>query len=96
MGLYVNPNGIDKVEFLRVFGREITKPASFAETTEDDSFLVVLVDNRVFSAAGVVWCPREFEEFVNSANDTRAKRYFIVKRELLREVCQDYNNYIIE
>lgn len=96
MGLYVNPP-YDKRQWL--IDNSETKPLKqsdfLLDSVADDEFLVVLVDNGLFSAGGVVYSEREYVDFT-SPSDSRPKEFFIVKKEKLKPYCQEWELYVDE
>ena len=82
MGCYINPKFGSKEAWLGIHGKIIS--VSEAEIT-DTHLPVCLVDNGPFSAAGVAYDQRELEAF-SHPTDQRDKVWFMVNRNLLREV----------
>ena len=76
MGFYINPSNETKEQFLERKGIEV--PLSYAwESVEADMLPVVLVDNRIFTAAGICYCKRELEVFTDPG-DARPRRMYLV------------------
>ena len=93
MGLYLNPP-IDKYMWLQTYCEDELKNSDFLfDSVADDEFLVVLVNNGVFTAGGVAYNEDKFNLFTN-ADDDRAKKYFIVKRKILQPYCADWDSYV--
>jgi hypothetical protein len=85
MGLYINPPTGTKEVWLGTYGvlqREIPKQHKVG-----DEYVVCLIDNGLFRAAGVCYSQRELEEFTRP--DHRPKTFWLVKESDLRDVCGD-------
>ena len=80
MGCYINPKDCTKEEFLRKKGLEILGPEW---PSDDDYALICLVDNGVFTAAGI--CCSQWERDAFAVEDGRPKRWFMVKKSELAE-----------
>jgi len=89
MGAYVNPSDTTKELWLEKHGREIR--AEEAEVT-DTELPVCLVDNMIFTAAGIGYCDREIRAFAKP--DGRPKTWFMAPREKLHEVSPELSNYL--
>lgn len=83
MGLYVNPNGMSKEDWLESHGTEVSRDEA---VISDDSLPVVLVDNGPFTAAGIGHSERELSAFLDSPMDQRPKRIFLCARSDLEAV----------
>jgi hypothetical protein len=81
MGCYVNPSNVSKEEFLVLHGVPTNGPGPISET----HLPVCLVDNGMFTAAGVGFSEAEVEAF-NRPDDRREKMWFMVSRANLRQV----------
>jgi hypothetical protein len=81
MGCYVNPSNQSKEQWLHFNGTLTSGPCEITET----HLPVVLVDNGLFTAAGVGFNARECAVF-NNPDDARLKRWYKVERTKLREV----------
>ncbi len=90
MGLYVEPKG-DKLKWLYENGTLTTQRG----IVPDDSMMVCCVDNGFFFAAAVAYDEKELKVFANP-DDTRRKFWFYVKKELLKENCPSWDDYISE
>lgn len=87
MGYYVNPKTETKEEFLERQGKRITRSEFVAFTDFSGPNLpVCLMDNGLFTAAGIAYNQREVEEF-SDPNDHRPKMYYLVSKEDLRTVA---------
>jgi hypothetical protein len=84
MGQYINPPGETKEAFLLKNGT----PAEASWPIDNSFGLVCLLNNGSFNAAGICFDRKELEEF-NDSRDDRPKRWFLVKRDLLRPYCPD-------
>ena len=84
MGCYINPQNERKEAFL---GREGTfvgiLPPEWGAVPEG-SLPVCLVDNGLFTAAGIAYCAEEMAAFAHP--DSRPKRWFTVPAEKLLPV----------
>lgn len=78
MGLYINPQGMRKEEFLPLHGKMISKSEALALTDFTSDLPVILVDNYAFTAA-VGYSPREIAAFFHP-DDLRPKRCWILPR----------------
>jgi hypothetical protein len=95
MGAYVNLNGICKLEWLKKEGVEITKSEAIEHKPGDfDSFVVCLVDNVNFYAAGIMFSIAERSAFTEE-RDKREKQFFLVSKEKLLKVS-DLKEYLRE
>lgn len=83
MGVYLNPKGISKEEWLEKYSE--FKSRSFIKWSDipDDCLPVILMDNFVFSAAGIGVDKKEYMQM--SASDGRTKSIYIVKKSKLNE-----------
>ncbi len=87
MGVYINPTGQTKEEWLIENAQEIPAPQPWTDENKEQ-LLVVLVDNGPFTAAAVCYSRREQEEFTNGT-DYRRKRYFLAPTAKLLDVSPD-------
>lgn len=85
MGYYVNPPHMQKERWLRENGQVIPFPEGGLDDHPDKG-VVCLVDNGMFTAAGVCVDEREFNDF--SLPDGRPKTWFVVDRKMLQPVTQ--------
>lgn len=92
MGCYVNPKDESKEDWLNVHGTVLPINASYETYCKDDCLPVILVDNGMFTAAGVAYDEREFQDFT-SPMDLRPKRGYKVKVEDLKKVS-DIEDYL--
>ena len=83
MGAYVNPKGETKETFLTREGRKIScKRAIAHEPGSEGCYAVCLIDNGLFTAAGIMFNKREVEDFT-SPSDYRNKEFYLVSKEKL-------------
>ena len=77
MGFYINPENESKEDFLRREGKSMG-PAignSFEwENLPDGSLPVIIIDNGYFTAAGIAFSEREFEELAAAMRRLDDKR----------------------
>lgn len=99
MGAYINPkDGIEKEDFLEKHGTEIEDIQPVLDTgiekilRTDQVLPVCLVDNGVFTAAGIAYDDRELQEFANP-RDGRDKRWYLVPVSKLYEQS-DLEDYL--
>lgn len=88
MGYYVNPRGETKEQFLRREG--IMMPPDRLDWKDVPAgFLpVVLIDNGLFTAAGVAYDEAELKAFTRM-DDRRPRQIFLVKIEKILQVVPD-------
>jgi len=95
MGLYIEvPH---KADWLINNGTPIVPSDFTPESIRDEDFLVCLIDNGAFLAAGVAFCEQELKyilEEMADDKDSRPKFYFEVSKELLKPVCPGWNDYV--
>jgi hypothetical protein len=86
MGYYINPiNGVEKEKWLDTYGEVVQEDVinTFTFAEENPKILpVCLIDNGLFTAAGIAYDKRELEVFLNP-EDTRQKQWFLVNLEYL-------------
>lgn len=87
MGFYINPLNESKQSFLDRVSTKIQQPLSYNDVS-DDTAIICLVDNGVFSAAGIVFSERELKAFTYNVNDDRPKTWYIVPRNELYQVSE--------
>ena len=85
MGVYINPQGQTKENFLMQHGRRVTSLELDFNTRPADALPCVWVDNGSFTAIIVLYTLREFEYIVNY-KDPRPKKYYYVSLDAI------YNN----
>ena len=86
MGAYINPPDESKEDFLEREGADLF-PVAFKSVPEGHH-AVCLMDNGLFTAAGIAFDEREFNEFARE--DGRRKYWFTVPIEKLQAVSKDY------
>lgn len=88
MGLYINPTNMSKENLLLQVGRTLSAREFKAwDFTNRSEIPVALVDNGLFTAAGVAFDRRELEAFT-SPEDRRPRTYFAVPVSVLRDEAQ--------
>lgn len=93
MGSYVNPKTESKESFLTRKGVEMTiEEIKKFDFTDNTIFPVILINNGIFTAAGVAFNKGELNEFTRPA-DPRPRKCYLVELEDLKEVS-DIMNYI--
>lgn len=85
MGCYINPRNCTKEQWLYRNGMVWEETPEWGEQNSDE-MLVCLMDNGIFTAAGVVYDHLEYQAFT-APGDPRPKTWFSVKRDLLQEVA---------
>jgi hypothetical protein len=83
MGFYINPPTLTKEAWLDQNGKQLTE-APVWKDIPFDSLPVCLVDNTMFTAAGIAYDEGEFNDFMSP--DRRRKIWFIVPKEKILEV----------
>ncbi|KKM03785.1 hypothetical protein LCGC14_1770910 [marine sediment metagenome] len=80
MTQYLNPTTMTKEEFLAKHGTRIDENALSGFATEDRSVncVVVLVDNGMFRAAGIMDGERDLQDFMDPS-DMRPRSFYLVK-----------------
>ena len=81
MGLYVNPRDQSKESWLETNGELIGPTPPTWDMLAHNCSAVCLVDNGIFTAAGVAYSPAELEEF--SREDGRRRVWYAVPDEKL-------------
>lgn len=76
MGYYINPHDMEKEDWLKKWGQEIT---NIVYPEDKEQLLICLVTNHDFTAAGWAFSPREMEDFLRS--DGRNKVWYTIPRE---------------
>jgi hypothetical protein len=84
MGFYINPvDGNSKEYWLNHYGSPISQINELKDYKFDGKFFpVCLVDNGMFTAAGIAYDKRELEVFSNP-EDTRPKQWFEVNLDFI-------------
>jgi hypothetical protein len=101
MGLYINPESGTKEEWLEKNALELDRFRNWtaqelwkaAEDHGEGFFIVVLVTNPSFSAAGIAYDQRELRDFADP-NDHRPKRWFLAHRTNLNTVQPQLEEYL--
>ena len=85
MGVYINTEE-PKENWIAKHGKVKTFVQAKEWNNFHDEFLVCIVDNGIFTAAGVAFCEREKEAWLDTVNDTRPKTFWAVPKEELLKV----------
>jgi hypothetical protein len=93
MGFYVNPPNEEKETFLYREGLEV--PEADWGNIPKDLIPVILINNGMFSAAGIAYDEKEYNVFT-SKEDRRLKKIFLVKKSKLKEIGCDFPESINE
>lgn len=93
MGLYINPPGTTKEQWLinNAVGVQIPELAWSMHENDPEVIVVCLVNNVMFTAAGVAYNRNEFDTF--NTPDGRSKEWWVVPKEKIKEICPDYRYY---
>ena len=84
MGVYINPtDGRTKEQWLKDHAVETLKPTY---PPSEGLALICLVENNLFTALGVIFDQREWQEF-NEPHDFRLKRWFTAPTSEVDEVA---------
>lgn len=96
MGLYVEPEDMAKIEWCIENGipLEVDEKITFADIPRD-YMAVCCVDNVFFIALAVAYDAREFKYFIENV-DERPKRWFLVPRDIVRDNCPAWYDYVNE
>lgn len=84
MGYYIDPVDCTKEQWLKQHGVRLDAAPDWSAVRKDDRLPVCLVDNGLFTAAGVAYSPNEQAAFARP--DGRAKAWFSVAIADLRAV----------
>ena len=90
MGYYINPPDQEKEDFLANYK---SLESITWEEVPNNCVPVVLVDNYIFTAAGVAYSKRELE-VLTQPDDTRPKIFYIVPIVDLCNVVDDFGEMI--
>lgn len=80
MGYYINPTNMSKEAWLKANATMITESAA-KEHKAGDKLVVCLVDNDIFTAAGIAYNDKERDHFARP--DGRPKLWFLVDKDKL-------------
>lgn len=84
MGYYVNPRGESKEQWLKANGVLINPDTALSNFNYNSTCLpVCLVDNGLFTAAGICYSPEETATF-NRPDDERPKDWYLVPKVALK------------
>lgn len=92
MGYYIDPPDMSKEAWLAKHGLARTEAPSF-DVVKQGALPVCLVDNGIFTAAGVAFSQRELEEFKRS--DGRPRKWYVVSIQALKDVKALPANYTV-
>lgn len=81
MGYYINPSNMSKEIWLAEHGKRVPQEEISSHDYSGSTIPVCLVHNGAFTAAGVVYCSREAEAFLEP--DGRMKIWFLVEKKAL-------------
>lgn len=82
MGSYVNPPNQTKEKFLEEHGFVLPQEARFSDAPRDH-MIVVLIQNPLFSAAGIAFDERTFNNFMDPRDERPKKLYAVPISDLL-------------
>ena len=86
MGIYLNPRGKTKEQWLKENGKLVPWPSVGAKMPEGDQRYVMWVNNGPFTAAAVAFCQSELDYFARERlTDDREALCYLVPLEKLRE-----------
>ncbi|MDD3263378.1 MAG: hypothetical protein PHT94_00615 [Candidatus Nanoarchaeia archaeon] len=91
MGYYVNPNNIIKEEWLSLNAEKVSKEIAVEEVRKDKKAVLVLIDNGLFTACGLAFNEREFNDFTDE-EDRRPKTFYITEHHKLKDVIAGYES----
>ena len=91
MGYYINPPSVSKEAWLKQYGKPIPTPKW--DEIPADSLPVCLVQNSMFSAAGIAYDEEEFNSFLYPS-DKRKKEWFLVTKEMILQVESSISHLI--
>ena len=89
MGYYINPKNKTKEEWLLKNAQELTKKEAFYSIADNKIAILVWINNGPFTACGIAFSEDEFLAFTMES-DHRPKKFFVIEREKLKEVVEDY------
>lgn len=84
MGYYIQTDGVkNKAAYIVQHhdGQQLLEAPDSFEDIPEGKALIVVVDNRVFEAAGLCYSQGEFEAFTDP-RDTRNKQYVLLDKQL--------------
>ena len=92
MGLYIKPVKGTKEDWLVLNAKSVNRTIDYDLLPKDHLF-IVLLDNGLFTAAGVAYSKREYEDFMHPA-DLRPKTVWIAPISKIKEVCPDIEDWV--
>lgn len=84
MGAFINPIHGTAEQFLKEHGTEITQKQAEKHDDFKDKFLVVVIDNYLFRAAGIAFSKAEKTVMTDPWEQRPRKFYLVDKEELLK------------
>lgn len=83
MGYYINPPDMSKEDFLKKNGT-LVKESDVMEADLMNDFPVVLIDNGLFTAAGILYDGKERDYWLQSCKkDVRLHLFYLVEKKHL-------------
>lgn len=87
MGFYINPPNMTKEEWLRRNG-EMIDPVTAQSHSVGERVVVCLVDNGLFTAAGIAYDDKERDDFCRpDIGVQRRRQFYLVPRDVVKEYC---------
>lgn len=83
MGQYVDPSDCTKEEFLKAHGTILLRSQAESHSDFKNNLLVVLVDNGMFTAAGICYDKQEHSAWMADKSYRPMKYYLVPKEKLL-------------
>jgi hypothetical protein len=89
MGYYINPkSGESKEQWLQKNAREYVYIPTYDKVIGEGLVPLVLLDNGFFTACGIAYSQREYEEFADP-HDARPKTVFGANKAAVLDVCPE-------
>jgi len=83
MGYYINPPSQSKEDFLKEKGTPSTTAQIIAHDYSGDSLPVCLINNGMFTAAGIAYDARERDAFITGMGGRRHSWFTVPKADLI-------------
>lgn len=82
MGIYITPPNMSQIEYLALYGMQISEQEAidYEMNIDDNAALLVLVNNGNWFALGIAFNEREQEKFT-TIRDGRIVKYYITPKE---------------
>lgn len=93
MGYYINPPDETKEQFLRREGTLLGGAHLSWDSVPEGYLPVILVDNGLFTAAGIAYSADELKVFTQTT-DPRPREIYLVRLEKILEVCEDLRDVV--